>query len=104
MGLQPQRHTEQTVDQYLAAPPVKRPITKRQAEMLQVIIDHKRTYDGCSPSVRQLSGYLSLATTSATYALLRSLVAAGRITMQLGETRSIQVVGAHWTAPLDAAL
>jgi DNA-binding MarR family transcriptional regulator len=74
-------------------------ITQRQSDTYRAILNYKRTHDGCSPTLRELSKMLGLSTFSSLYMHLKGLAEAGLIVYHFPAARSIQVNGATWTPP-----
>ncbi len=72
-------------------------------EKLQAVFDfiigYKQEHDGVSPSVREILSMTGFHSTSHAYYYLYQLAQAGKIRMQPGEARSIEVIGAKWIPP-----
>jgi hypothetical protein len=67
--------------------------------VLQYIIRYKTEHDGKSPTVREIMRGCGIGGTCATRYILLALEEEGRIKLQAGGVRGIQVVGGRWEAP-----
>ena len=65
------------------------------------IVKYKRKFDGCSPSVKELTQETGLKSTSTTYYHLQKLVHQDKILYNKGQSRSIEVIGGKWSYEPD---
>jgi SOS-response transcriptional repressor LexA len=75
--------------------------TGRAGDVLQMILDYKRTYDGNAPSLREISAALGLAYTGGIKAYLETLEEAGYLTTAFATDRHICIVGGIWRCDID---
>lgn len=76
-----------------------RKIIHDRRQILQFIIGYKRAHDGNSPTLREIMQANNISSSSAMQNILIQLERQGVIIYNnnLGENRSIQVVGGQWT-------
>lgn len=66
-------------------------------EIYNFIVTYKREHDGCSPAIREIQEALDIVSTSTVHHHLRQLEKKGFVRLDEDKSRSIQIVGGHWS-------
>ncbi len=72
-------------------------MTPRALQVLDFICAYKRRHDGNSPSIRQIGDSCSIPSTSTAWYYLDQLEKSGKIKSGKSSSRSIEVLGGHWS-------
>lgn len=75
-------------------------LSDRRSRIYTYIVNHKRTNDGLSPSIREISDALGLSL-SITYGHLIALQRLGLISLLGNKERGIKIPGGVWMPPLE---
>lgn len=72
-------------------------VGERVDTLYDYIVQYKSENDGIAPSIKEMSAYLNVSSTSLTDYYLKKLAGAGRIVIVKNRRRHISIPGGRWS-------